>query len=49
MNYLLWQWRRFRLSFMMRGLSLEERKDIINQAKLEAALDKYSRTLRSVR
>ena len=46
MKYLLWQWRRFRLALMMRGLSPEERKKILNQAALEASLEKFSRTLR---
>jgi hypothetical protein len=46
MNYLIRQWQRIRLSLMMRGLSLEQRKEIINRAMLEVKLEQFSRSLR---
>ncbi len=53
MKYLLWQWRRFRLALMMHGMSPEQRRDILNQAILEAKLEllkvkleQYSQSLR---
>lgn len=49
MKYLLWQWRRMRLAFMMRGMSPEERKKIINQVELEVRLEQYSQSLRRMR
>lgn len=49
MKYLLWKWREFRLFLMMRDMSIEERKAIINEIKLEAVLEQYSQSLRRVR
>jgi hypothetical protein len=49
MSYFLLQWRRFRLFLMLRGMPLEQQRKIINQARLEAALEKYSRALRRIR
>jgi hypothetical protein len=42
-------WRHMRLSLMMRGLSPEQRKKIINQAMLEVKLEQFSRSLRRVK
>ena len=49
MNFLVNLWRRMRLAFMMRGMSPEERKKIINQVELEVRLEQYSQSLRRLR
>lgn len=49
MNYLVMLWRRMRLAFMMRGMSPEQRKAILNQAELEVRLEQFSRSLRRMK
>jgi hypothetical protein len=49
MRYLLLKWQQFRLNLMLLRVPKEERKQLINEIKLEAALEQYSRSLRRVR